>query len=59
MIFTAPEPAQVDTAVPATAVGAAVIVSILLDVAAGQVPFPFAVKVIVTLPAALSAALGV
>ena len=59
MIFTAPELEQVAMAVPATAVGAAVIVSILVDVAAAQVPFPFAVKVIVTFPAAISAALGV
>ena len=59
VIFTAPELEQVATAVPATAVGAAVMVSVLVDTASAQVPFPFAVKVKVTLPAALSVALGV
>ncbi len=41
---------QVDTAVPATAVGAAVMVSVLVEVAGEQVPLPLAVKVNVTLP---------
>ncbi len=50
VIFTAPELEQVATAVPATAVGTAVIVSVLFDVAAAQVPFPLAVNVKVTLP---------
>ena len=59
VIFTAPLLEQVVTAVPATAVGAAVMVSVLVDTALAQVPFPLAVKVIVTLPAAISAALGV
>jgi hypothetical protein len=59
IIFTAPELEQVTTAVPATAVGAAVMVIVLVEVAAAQVPLPLAVKVIVTLPAAISAALGV
>ena len=59
VIFTAPLLEQVVTAVPATAVGAAVIVSVLVDTALAQLPFPLAVKVIVTLPAAISAALGV
>jgi len=59
VIFTAPELEHVATAVPATAVGAAVIVMGLVEVAAAQVPFPLAVKVNVTLPAAISAALGV
>ena len=59
VIFTAPALEQVVTAVPATAVGAAVMVSVLVDTALTQLPFPLAVKVIVTLPAAISAALGV
>ena len=59
VIFTAPVLEQVVTAVPAMAVGAAVIVSVLVDTAFAQVPFPVAVKVIVTVPAAMSAGLGV
>ena len=59
VMFTAPVFEQVVTAVPATAVGAAVIVNVLVDTAFAQVPFPVAVKVIVTVPAAISAALGV
>ena len=59
VMFTAPELEQVATAVPATAVGPAVMVIVLVEVAAAQVPFPLAVKVIITLPAAISAALGV
>ncbi len=50
VIFTAPPLKQADTAVPATAVGAAVMVSVLVEVAGEQVPLPFAVKVNVTLP---------
>ncbi len=50
VIFTGAELEQVATAVPATAVGAAVIVSVLVDVAAAQVPFGLAVNVKVTLP---------
>ena len=37
----------------------AFIVSVFVDVAAAQLPLPFAVKVNITLPAAISAALGV
>jgi len=59
VIFTAAELEQVDTAVPATAVGAAVMVIVLVDMAAAQVPFPVAVNVKVLLPAVISAALGV
>ena len=59
VMFVAPVLEQVAMAVPATAVGAAVIVSVLVDTAFAQLPFPLAVKVIVTLPAAISAALGV
>ena len=40
VIFTAPLLEQVLTAVPATAVGAAVIVSVFVDTASAQVPFP-------------------
>jgi hypothetical protein len=58
-MFTAPVLEQVETAVPATAVGAAVMVIVLVEEAAAQAPFPLAVKVIITLPAAISAALGV
>jgi len=59
VMFIAPVLEQVVTAVPATAVGAGVIVSVLVDTAFAQVPFPVAVNVIVTVPAAISAALGV
>jgi hypothetical protein len=58
-MFTAPELEQVATAVPATAVGPAVMVIVLVEVTAAQAPFPLAVKVSVLLPAAISAALGV
>ena len=58
VIFTAGELEQVTTAVPATAVGASVIVSVLVEIASAHVPFPAAVKVNVTLPAVMSAALG-
>ncbi len=50
VIFTAGELEQVPTAVPATAVGAAVIVRVLVDVAAVQAPFGLVVNVKVTLP---------
>ena len=40
VIFTAPLLEQVLTAVPATAVGAAVIVSVFVDTASAQLPFP-------------------
>jgi len=59
VIFTDPELEQVATAVPATAVGAAVMVIVLVEVAAAQVPFPLAFNVNILLPAAISAALGV
>ena len=59
VMFTAPELEQVETAVPATAVGACVIVKIFVDVAFAHGAFPVAVKVSVTLPAVMSAALGV
>jgi len=58
VIFTAPELEQVDIAVPATAVGAVVIVIVLVEVTAEQVPFPLAVNTNVRLPAVMSAALG-
>ena len=58
-MFTAPDVEQVVTAVPATDVGAAVIVNVLVDVAFPQGAFPVAVSVKVTLPAVISAALGV
>lgn len=53
-MFTAPEPEQVFTGVPAKAVAADVIVMIFEEVALPQGVFPVAVKVIVTLPAAIS-----
>ena len=59
VIFTAPEAEQVLTVVPATAVGAVVIVSVFVSVAFPQVPFPAAVSVNVTLPAVISALLGI
>ena len=59
VMFTAPELEQVFTAVPALAVGSAVIVSVLFDVASAQGEFPPAVKVNITLPAVMSATLGV
>lgn len=42
------------TAVPALAVGAAVIVSVLFEVASAQGELPLAVKTIVTLPAVIN-----
>jgi len=59
VIFTAPAVEQVDTAVPALAVGGVVMVIVLVDTADVQVPFPVAVNVSVLLPAVISAALGV
>ncbi len=59
VMFTALLFEQVPTAVPAAAVGAVVMVNVLVDVALVQVPFAVAVKVRVTLPAVMSAALGV
>jgi hypothetical protein len=59
VIFTAPEVAQVLITDPATAVGAAVIVRDFVDVAFVQPEAALAVKVSVTLPALISAALGV
>jgi hypothetical protein len=59
VIFTAPELEHVEIAVPAIAVGAVVIVIVLLDVAFAHGAFPIAVKVNVLLPAVMSAALGV
>jgi hypothetical protein len=60
VIFTAPLVEQVVTAVPATAVGAAVIVSVLFEVAfAAHGELGVAVNVIVTLPKLISPALGV
>ncbi len=51
VIFTAPAFEQVgDNAVPASAVGGAIIVSVLVDVTGAQFPFPLAVKVNVILP---------
>ena len=50
---------QVDTAVPASAVGGALIVRVLVEVAFPQGALPTAVRVSVTLPAVISAALGV
>ena len=59
VMFTAPELEQVFIAVPAAAVGAAVMVSVLVDVALEQVPLPVTVNVRVLDPAVISAALGV
>jgi hypothetical protein len=59
VIFTAPELEQVLTAVPATEVGAAVIDRFLVEVAFPHGEFPVEVSVRVTLPAEISAALGV
>ena len=60
VIFTAPIEEQVKTAVPETAVGAWFIVSVLFEVALlTQGELGVDVKVSVTLPALISAALGV
>ncbi len=58
VIFTTPALEQVTTPVPASAVGGADIVSVLVDVAAVQAPLPLAVNTSVILPAVISAALG-
>jgi hypothetical protein len=58
VILTAPSIEQVGIAEPALAVGAAVIVNVFVDVAAVHEPALFAVSFIVTLPALISAALG-
>jgi hypothetical protein len=50
VIFTAPELEQVLTAVPATEVGAAVMVKFFVDTALAHGLFPVAVKVKVTVP---------
>lgn len=59
VILTAPEVLQVVTAVPATAVGAAMKVSVFVATAFGQLPDAVAVKVRVTLPARISKRLAV
>jgi hypothetical protein len=59
VIFTGPEVEHVLTAVPAAAVGAAVIVIDLLEVALAQPAFPVAVRTNVLVPAVISAPLGV
>ena len=59
VIFTAPEVLQVVTAEPAIAVGADTNVSVFVETAFGQLPFPVAVSVKVTLPARISKRLGV
>ena len=57
VIFTAPVFEHVLISVE-TAVGAELIVKILVDVADAQVPFPDAINIKVTLPAVVSAPLG-
>ncbi len=57
MILTAPASGQVFTGVPATATVAGRIVSVFVEVVLPHPAFD-AVNVIVTLPAAISAALG-
>ena len=59
VMFTAPVLEQVAIAEPETAVGAGVMVNVLPEVALVQEPLAVAVKVMVTLPAVMSAALGV
>ena len=59
VIFTAPVLEQVFTAVPATAVGAEVIVIVFEEVTFAHPAFPLAVNTIVLEPAVISAALGV
>lgn len=58
VIFTAPLFEQVFTSVPATAVGPGVIDNVFVDVTEAQPVFPLTVSLIVTLPARISAALG-
>ena len=55
----APELEQVERFGPATAVGAFTIVKVFVEVAFAQGVFPVVVNVKVTLPAVISAALGV
>ncbi len=57
VIATAPEFEHVLIAVPATAVGEAVVI-VFVEVTVAQLPLPVAVKVNVLLPAVISAALG-
>jgi len=59
VILTAPLDEHVETGEPATDVGGWLKFMVLLEVAFAQGEFPFAVKVRVLLPAAISAALGV
>jgi hypothetical protein len=59
VILTGEELEHVITGVPATAVGAEVIVIVLEETAFAQPEFPVAVNVRVLLPAAISARLGV
>ena len=59
VIFIAPAFAQVAKFGPATEVGNLLIVSVFVDVASPQGELPVAVNVNVTLPAVISAALGV
>lgn len=58
VMFTAPVVLHVLIFVPALATGAGTIVSVFVDTTSGQPPL-VAVNVIVTLPAAISAPLGV
>ena len=50
---------QIDASVPALATGTALMVSTITSVVEVQVPWPDAVRVRVTVPAVLSAVLGV
>ena len=59
VILTAPLLEHVDWAAPALAVGAATIVKVFVEVALPHGALPVAVNVSVTLPDAISAALGV
>ena len=59
VMFTAPELEHVEIAVPAVAVGACFIVKVFVDIVFPHGALPVAVKVSVTLPAIMSAALGV
>ena len=59
VIFTGPFPEQVTTFEPATAVGFSYTVRNLDEVTTPQGEFPVTVKVIVTVPPAISIGLGV
>ena len=60
VILTAPELEQVEMAVPATAVGSVLMVKVLFETAFdAHGEFGVAVNVMVTLPAVISAGLGV